>query len=515
MLKETRMVRWVFVCALMALAGGAGAQDVYRVRFGEDVLAGATDGRLRIFFVTEDGARWERADPLDGPFFSAPQPIASIALKDVEPGQTIDLFTRHMDSFPADLEALDGSVRLRAIFDWQQIERSSTDEAGNPASAVLEVELRDDADDVVEIVLDSVTVGIELPEETRTLRWVEYRSEMLSEFYGRDVYHRAGVILPEIVAQAIEDGSRVVFPAVYVVPGYGGRHTSASGFERRIARDANYPEAVTVVLDAESPLGHHGFVDSPNHGARGTALVEELVPELERRFKLDARPGARIVTGHSSGGWSSLWLQLHWPEVFGACWSSAPDPVSFGHFQRTDIFEDRSMYTEWGGVETPSMRRFDGEGNEIIAMTVRQENLMEFAMDPTGGSGQQWDAWEAMFSPRDEGLGMPMALFDAQTGRIDREVAEYWKRHDIVRLVAFNPMMLSTFAHRVRLACGTQDSFYLNRAVEFLDTAVRNRRDYGQGYVWLVEGATHGSVRREIGDRWSGEMREFLGQPMP
>lgn len=509
------MMRWVLVCALWLCSVGACAQDVYRVRFGDDVLNGPSDGRLRLFFVTETGGRWDGADPLDGPFFSVPQPIASIALHGVEAGQTIDVLTRQMDTFPEDLETLDGDVRLRAIFDWQELERSSTDETGNPVSADVSVILRADTDDVIEIELDSVTAGLELAPETRTLRWVELRSELLSEFYGRDVYHRAGVILPEIVARSIEDGSRVVFPAIYVIPGYGGRHTSASRYEGRIANDPEYPEAVTIVLDAESPLGHHGFVDSPNHGPRGTALVRELIPELERRFKLDARPASRIVTGHSSGGWSSLWLQLQWPDVFGACWSSAPDPVSFARFQRTDIYKERSMFVEHDGAETASYRRFDDDGNESVAMSVRQENLMEHAMDPSGGSGQQWDAWEAMFSPRDEELGMPRPLFDATMGAIDHAVAEEWEAFDIARLVAFNPQKRGVLANRVRLACGTHDSFYLNRAVEHLRVIVENRGATGDGYIWLVEGATHGSIHGHTRERWSREMREFLQQPLP
>ena len=102
-------------------------------------------------------------------------------------------------------------------------------------------------------------------------------------------------------------------------------------------------------------------------------------------------------------------------------------------------------------------------------MTVRQECLMEHAIDPSGGSGGQWDAWEAMFSPRDPATGRPRPMFDARSGAIDRAVVEAWSRFDIARLVTgdwerFGPILRG----RVRLACGAQDSFYLNRAVERL-----------------------------------------------
>jgi len=62
------------------------------------------------------------------------------------------------------------------------------------------------------------------------------------------------------------------------------------------------------------------------------------------------------------------------------------------------------------------------DGREIVAMTVEQENRMERAIDPQGRSGQQWDAWEAMFSPRDPVTGLPVPMFDTETGAIDRAV---------------------------------------------------------------------------------------------
>ncbi|MFM8872344.1 MAG: alpha/beta hydrolase-fold protein, partial [Phycisphaerales bacterium] len=77
--------------------------------------------------------------------------------------------------------------------------------------------------------------------------------------------------------------------------------------------------------------------DSAANGPRARALVEEFIPALERQFRLVRRPEARIVTGHSSGGWSALWLQLTHPETFGACFPSTPDPVDFSRSPTSDL----------------------------------------------------------------------------------------------------------------------------------------------------------------------------------
>ena len=146
-------------------------------------------------------------------------------------------------------------------------------------------------------------------------------------------------------------------------------------------------------------------------------------------------------------------------------------------------------------------------------MTVREEAQVEFALDPDGRSGQQWDAWEAMFSPRDPETGRPAPLFDARTGRIDRQVLEHWGRYDITRLVLANwdhygPILIQ----RVRLVCGTLDSFYLNRAVERLKSAMETRRgeQEGPGYILLVDGATHNNIGNYTFARWNEEMRAYL-----
>jgi enterochelin esterase-like enzyme len=73
----------------------------------------------------------------------------------------------------------------------------------------------------------------------------------------------------------------------------------------------------------------------------GDALIKELIPEVEKTYRCD---GARLLYGHSSGGWAVLWLQTHYPKVFDGCWSSSPDPVDFRSFQRVNLYEHQNMF---------------------------------------------------------------------------------------------------------------------------------------------------------------------------
>ena len=79
------------------------------------------------------------------------------------------------------------------------------------------------------------------------------------------------------------------------------------------------------------------FADSVNNGPWGLALVTEVIPALEARYRMDARPSGRFLTGHSSGGWFALWAIVRYPALFGGSWPTSPDPVDFRNFLGVDL----------------------------------------------------------------------------------------------------------------------------------------------------------------------------------
>ena len=70
--------------------------------------------------------------------------------------------------------------------------------------------------------------------------------------------------------------------------------------------DKSLPEMINVYLDGSCvPWGITEFADSANDGPWGRALTREFIPYLESKFRMDAVPSGRFLTGHSSGGWST------------------------------------------------------------------------------------------------------------------------------------------------------------------------------------------------------------------
>jgi hypothetical protein len=308
------------------------------------------------------------------------------------------------------------------------------------------------------------------PPGTAQVKYVKVRSELLSRFHGRPYYLRAGVILPRDFGR---DRDRR-YPLWVRIGGYGTRYTAV---EDMMAEGAHFREAwladgaprmVLLHLDGAGPYGDPYQVNSANNGPYGDAVTRELIPEVEKRFRCVGRPYARVLDGHSTGGWVSLALQVFYPDFFNGTWSHAPDPVDFRCYELIDIYRDPNAYANRFGFERPSERALDGD----VKTTVRHEVQLERVLgrgDHWELSGKDWGAWNATFGPRGAD-GLPRPLWDGVSGKIDRGVLEHWKKYDL-RLVLQKdwPTLGPKLRGKLRIWVGEADDYFLNNAVHLLD----------------------------------------------
>lgn len=315
------------------------------------------------------------------------------------------------------------------------------------------------------------------------VKFVEFTSPMLSAFWGRPIIMQASVVLPP----DYEKSKWLRFPTVYNVHGYGGTHIGhLSEVPEMMAEmtSGKRPQMIYVYLNAHCPLGHHAFADSANNGPWGTALVKEFIPYLEKQFRMDARPSGRLLTGHSSGGWSSLWVMVTHPDFFGGVWSSSPDPVDFRSFSSADITSEsasKSAFRDAAGNGYPLVRM---EGKEVMSFEqyARQEAVL-------GYFGGQLASFDAVFSPRGDD-GQPMKLFDRQNGLIDPAVQKDWERYDISRLLRENWKTLGPkLKGKLHIFVGTADTFHLDGAVHLLDAELKKLNS--DMVIEYFEGKTH------------------------
>lgn len=488
-------MRPILLASIFLASIPSGAHAVaFKVTVDPQAAPQPVSGRLVVYVLRDDANRSGKMTPVESVFYAPPRPIYGKDVHDLAAGAsvTIDDSATWFLAKPSELPP--GSYHAQAVLDRHHDNSQWNREPGNLSSEPVGFEVTaGETPGEVSITLDQVVKPAADPTSKR-VEVFSIRSKLLSDFHGGDVVLRAGVVLPEGY-----DANRR-YAAVYEVPGFGGDYGDAFGHASHAGKKpAESPSrelgrsAFWIVLDPESGNGHTLFCDSDVNGPWGRALTQELIPALEAKYPLIAQPSARLLRGHSSGGWSTLWLATEYPEVFGATWSSSPDPVSFHRFEHVDLYGSENFYYE-STKPTPSYRL----GGEVI-LNVFQENGMEEVVGPDNTSGQQWDAWMSCWGRRNDS-GNAAALYDPYTGRINREEAETYRRFDITERLKRDPQKYGPiFLDRVRLLCGDSDNFYLNEAVELLKAEVDKlpRKELpqgGHGYVKFIPGADHGTI---------------------
>jgi S-formylglutathione hydrolase FrmB len=423
-----------------------------------------------------------------------PEPVFAMDVKNWKAGDTV-VIGKDALAYPLAIEELPkDTYSIQAVMDFDQGAPSFSTADGNGYCDPIRHELDPLASGPIHLKLDKVWKSKPFVEGER-LKLVEVESKLLSEFHKHPVTMRAGVVLPKSFATDADKK----YPVVYEIPGFSGTYRMA--LQRSSATDIDGLESLWVVLDPSCRLGHHAFADSDNNGPWGKALVEELIPAIEKKYRALGTPAARLVTGHSSGGWSSLWLQVTYPEFFGGCWSTAPDPVDFRDFQMIDIYKSGTKMFE---DESDRPRPIARTGDKPV-LFFKGFSDMETVM----GHGGQLASFEAVFSPRGKD-GQPAKLWDRATGKIDPDVAKSWQRYDIRLILERNWDRLGPkLTGKVHVYTGELDTFYLDGAARLLQESLKKLDS--DAIVELFPGKDHGSVLdRKMRERIAVEMARQL-----
>ncbi|HSK68081.1 MAG TPA: alpha/beta hydrolase-fold protein [Candidatus Limnocylindria bacterium] len=351
----------------------------------------------------------------------------------------------------------------------------------NPFNLYSEAKVVDLGGGALSFTLDQETpLGYELQdgqvtqqgnwEDKELVKYVKVKSELLSEFWGTDMYLGANVLLPKGYDAAKQ------YPVLYYQGHWpGGNAPLNYGRTGRAAYDefnafwdgGEAPQMIVVTFrDANMFYDTSYSVNSANLGPWGDAIMTELIPFVEEEFGVIREPWARALAGGSTGGWEALAMQVFNPDFFGGTWPMCPDAVDFNYHQIVNIYEDDNAYfldNGWYKVERPSSRAVDGN----IRWTIQDECLWEAAV---GGvehavSLGQWAIWESVYGPQG-GDGYPARIWDPLTGDIDHEVAAYWKEnYDLNAILQANWATLGPkLVGKIHLRGGDMDNYYLNLA---------------------------------------------------
>ncbi len=439
----------VLFTAFFALTGISLHAQKFRVSYkaaGVETFSGRV-----LLYLSQDNRQ-----PKDGLVTLERFPVSVINIRNIKAGQNLVLDDA-ATSYPAPLSSIErGYYYVQAVWDRNLGGRAIAESPGNIISAPVRLKIARNIDSTYVLVCDSILPARSF-QETKYVKEVRLPSPLLTAFHHKPMTIDVAVILPKEYDS--QKGRR--FPVLYNASGYGGDYHSYSGKNVPSAAIDTTP-CIRVFLDGNCSLGHMVYANSDNNGPWGDALITELIPYIDRQYRTD---NARFLYGHSSGGWTVLWLQSQYPSVFTACWSSSPDPVDFRSFQRVDLYHDRNMFYDKDSV----LRLVATVAGRYPWATMKQA----YGMERVVYRGEQMHSFDAVFGARMMD-NEPRRLVDAGTGVIDTETVEHWKRYDIsLNLRTHWDTLKPLLDGKIRVTVGSRDNFLLNYAVNLLEAEMQ------------------------------------------
>ncbi|WP_337042985.1 hypothetical protein [Emticicia sp. 17c] len=362
---------------------------------------------------------------------------------------------------------------------------------GNLYSKPVKIKFDPKGTSVVKISLDQIIPPIEEPKDTKYIKHIKIQSKLLTEFWGRPMYVGAHILLPEGFDEHPEvkyplaifhghfpadfDGFRTTPPDENLPNDYNARFR-VYGYAKTVQQEAydfykiwtgkDFPRVIAIEIQHPCPFYDDSYaVNSANIGPYGDALTYELIPEIEKRFRGIGEGWARFTYGGSTGGWEALAVQVMYPDQYNGCYAACPDPIDFRAFTTVNIYEDKNAYwydSQFKKLPKPGHRDYLGQ----ISATVAEMNMRELALGTKTRSGQQFDIWEAVYSPVGKD-GYPKRIWNKETGVIDKEVANYWKENYDLAYIMKRDWAKNgeKWKGRIHIYCGDMDNYYLNNAV--------------------------------------------------
>ena len=369
----------------------------------------------------------------------------------------------------------------------------------------------------ISIVLDQEIPPIQPPADTKYIRHIKIKSELLSKFWGRPTYLGANILVPEgfdehprsrypliIFHDHFEpdfDGFRPEPPDPDLKPDYSERF-HVSGYNHVVQEEAHrfyqqwtgpgFPRVLIVKIEHANPYYDDSYaVNSANLGPYGDAIETELIPEIEKQFRGLGQGWARFTYGGSTGGWEALAVQTFYPDHYNGAFVACPDPVDFRAYTVIDLYNDRNAFYREGAhrkMMQPAMRDYLGH----TLVTAEEANQYELALGSHGRSGEQFDIWQAVYSPVGND-GYPQPIFDKESGEIDHAVAAHWKQNYDLRYILERDWTIlgPKLQGKLHVYCGSADSYFLNNAVYLLEDFLKTTNPPYQGEVKYGERAEH------------------------
>lgn len=533
-MKPTFLLLFLFFLFLIpSISAQDGKQTLsFEISFSKELIASAQDGRI-LLFIANNNEQEPRFQVNDNP---GTQMVFGIDVNDLKPG-TAAVIDANAFGYPLRTTNLipPGEYWVQAMlnrYDTYNLKTGYTvklprsweagqqfrNEPGNFYSQPQKVQINPRSGGKIEIVMENENPKIEPPKDTKYIKHIKMKSELLSEFWGRDMYLGAHVLLPHGWDEHPEakyptmifhghyhanfNGFRTDPPDENLKPVYSSRFNldgynviqqqeQYDFYQKWISDD--FPRFMVIDIQHANPYYDDSYaVNSANLGPYGDAITYELIPYIEAQFRGLGESWSRFLYGGSTGGWEALAAQVMYPDEYNGCFAACPDPIDFRAYCLVDIYKDKNAYYLEGDYRK-TLRAGKRDYLGQVSASLMDMNHRELALGTKSRSGDQWDIWEAVYSPVGKN-GYPARIWDKLTGEINPEVANYWKENYDLRYILERDWekIGKSLEGKINIYCGDMDNYYLNNAVYLMEEFLEKTKNpfYG-GEVDYGDRAEH------------------------
>ncbi len=505
----------------------------FKISFPKKLTNESQDGRLLLLLATNDKSepRFQISDAL------STQLVFGIDIDGMKPGEEIII---DENAFGYPIESLKnipaGEYFVQAIINRYETFNLKTGhivklppdkwegqhwntKPGNYFSKPLKINFNSSNNQTISISMENEIPPIQEPKETKYIKYIKMESKLLTEFWGRPTFIGAHILLPE----GFEEHTEAKYPLMifhgHFPSDFGGFRENPPdpnlptndysdrfkiyGYNKIVQEEAhnfyktwtskNYPRFLIIEIQHATPYYDDSYaVNSASQGPYGDAITYELIPFIEKKFRGIGEGWARFLYGGSTGGWEALAAQVFYPDQYNGCFAACPDPIDFRAFTTVDIYQNKNAYeyeSQFKKLDRPGHRNYLGQ----ISATVKQMNHRELALGTKSRSGDQFDIWEATYSPQDVD-GYPKRIWDKYTGKIDSTVAQYWKENYDLRYILERDWkkLGPKLKGKINIYCGDMDNYYLNNAVYLTEDFLEKTTDpYYGGDIDYGDRAEH------------------------
>lgn len=533
MVKVARSFNFLLLLVIIGCSSPNEKTAVFKISFTKEMSEQAQDGRLLLMLANNDKSepRFQINDGLTA------QLVFGVDVEGMQPGQEITITTENAFGFP--IQSIKnipaGEYYAQALINRYETFELKTghtvklppdqgegqqwhSKPGNFYSKPVKVSINNNGETIA-VKMDQKIPVLEEPKDTKYVKHIKIQSKMLTEFWGKPMFIGAHVLLPEGFDEHPEAKYPLMIYHGHFPSDFGGFSTEPPpadmdtsdyvarfgiyGYNKFQKQEAynfykqwsskDFPRFIIIEIQHANPYYDDSYaVNSANLGPYGDAIMKELLPEIESKFRGIGEGWARFTYGGSTGGWEALAVQMFYPDDFNGCFAACPDPVDFRAYCLVDIYKDKNAYwydSDFKKLPRPAHRNYLGQ----IQNTMQESNHYELALGTKSRSGQQWDIWEAVYSPQGED-GYPKRIFNKETGDIDPAVAEYWKQNYDLRYILERDWKTlgPKLEGKIHIYCGDMDNYYLNNAVYLMEDFLKKTESpFYKGEVDYGDRAEH------------------------